>query len=198
VQAAPGFALKAIYSRSLNSAQSLAEGTANVDLYSEDSGAGKSFDDLLARSDIGAVIIAYVELYKPPGYMNHLTYSGLRALLTTHSLPILVQPDFIKRALLSGKHVLSEKPIAKDVATAKELLQWYQANIDATKVFWAVGENFRYMSKYIYAAEQVQKLGHVRNFRVDVQNFVKPDNKYFCMSSPWMKKWQGAYSILEK
>lgn len=73
MQAAPGFTLKAIYSRSLNSAQSLAEGTANVDLYSEDSGAGKSFDDLLARSDIGAVIIAYVELYKSPSYMNYLT-----------------------------------------------------------------------------------------------------------------------------
>ncbi|CAI7635055.1 unnamed protein product [Penicillium manginii] len=168
VQAAPGFTLKAIYSRSLNSAQSLAEGTANVDLYSEDSGAGKSFDDLLARSDIGAVIIA---------------------------LPILVQPDFIKRALLSGKHVLSEKPIAKDVATAKELLQWYQANIDASKVFWAVGENFRYMSKYIYAAEQVQKLGQVRNFRVDVQNFVKPDNKYFL--TPWRKvpEYQGGFLL---
>lgn len=60
MQAAPDFTLRAIYSRSLNSAQSLAEGTSNVDLYSEDSGAGKSYDDLLNRSDIGAVIIAYV------------------------------------------------------------------------------------------------------------------------------------------
>lgn len=93
-----------------------------------------------------------------------------------------MQPDFIKRSLLAGKHVLSEKPIAKDIATARELLQWYQANIDPRKVFWAVGENFRYMTKFIFAAEQVQKLGQVRNFRVDVQNFVKPDNKYFCMS----------------
>lgn len=66
MQAAPGFTLKAIYSRSLNSAQSLAEGIIDVDLYSEDSGADKSFNDLLARSDIGAVIIAFVNLYKPP------------------------------------------------------------------------------------------------------------------------------------
>lgn len=168
VQAAPNFTLRAIYSRSLNSAQSLADGTSNVDLYSEDSGAGKSYDDLLNRSDIGAVIIA---------------------------LPILVQPDFIKRALLAGKHVLSEKPIAKDIATARELLQWYQANIDANKVFWAVGENFRYMSKYIYAAEQVQKLGSIRNFRVNVQNFIKPDNKYF--QTPWRKipEYQGGFLL---
>ncbi|KAJ5398068.1 Oxidoreductase family NAD-binding Rossmann fold protein [Penicillium cosmopolitanum] len=162
VQAAPGFALKAIYSRSLNSAQSLADGTANVDLYSEDSGAGKSFEDILARSDIGAVIIAQISSREP------------------YSLESTFYP---------------EKPIAKDVATAKELLQWYQANIDASKVFWAVGENFRYMSKYIYAAEQVQKLGHVRNFRVDVQNFVKPDNKYFL--TPWRKvpEYQGGFLL---
>lgn len=53
--------LKAIYSRSLKSAQDLASGTDGIDLYSEDSGAGKSYDDLLARSDIRAVTIAYVQ-----------------------------------------------------------------------------------------------------------------------------------------
>jgi len=49
----------------LKSAQSLAEGTSNVDLYSEDSGAEKTYDSLLARSDIGAVIIAYVVTSNP-------------------------------------------------------------------------------------------------------------------------------------
>lgn len=51
-------------------------------LYSEDSEEGKSLDDLLARSDIKAVTIA---------------------------LPIKNQPEYIKKALLAGKHVLSEK-----------------------------------------------------------------------------------------
>lgn len=50
--------LKAIYSRSLKSAQGLAEGTSNVDLYSEDSEAGKGYDALLARQDVAAVVIA--------------------------------------------------------------------------------------------------------------------------------------------
>lgn len=93
----------------------------------------------------------------------------------------MVQPKFIKKALLAGKHVLSEKPIAKDVSTAQELIQWYRANTDTSKTFWAVGENFRYMTKFLYAAEQVRKMGKVRHFRVNVHNLVKPDNKYYCV-----------------
>ena len=59
VQASKDLTLKAIWSRSLESAQNL--GTdADVDIYSEDSGSGKSFNDLLKRVDIQAVIIACV------------------------------------------------------------------------------------------------------------------------------------------
>lgn len=60
VQAAKDFTLKAVYSRSLSSAQNLASKTSGVDLYSEDAGPGKGYADLLARDDISAVIIAYV------------------------------------------------------------------------------------------------------------------------------------------
>ncbi|KAJ5947249.1 hypothetical protein N7466_000264 [Penicillium verhagenii] len=160
--------LKAIYSRSLKSAQDLASTTTNIDLYSEDSGEGHSYSDLLARSDISAVIIA---------------------------LPILVQPDFIRQALLAGKHVLSEKPIAKDVATARELLAWYQKNIDASKVFWAVGENYRYLTKFLFAAEQVRQMGPVRHFRVNVHSLVKQDNKYY--QTAWRKtpEYQGGFLL---
>ncbi|KAJ5585055.1 uncharacterized protein N7459_004855 [Penicillium hispanicum] len=166
--AATDLQLKAIYSRSLKSAQSLAGGTTEVDLYSDDSGAGKSYADLLARSDIGAVIIA---------------------------LPILVQPEFIRKALTAGKHVLSEKPIAKDVATAQKLLQWYRANIDASKTFWAVGENFRYLTKFLFAAEQVRKMGKVRNFRVNVHSLVKPDNKYYLTAWRKTPEYQGGFLL---
>lgn len=75
---------------------------------------------------------------------------------------------------------MSEKPIAKDVATAQELLQWYRQNIDTSKTFWAVGENFRYLTKLAFASEQVQKLGRVQHFRVNVHSLMKTDNKYYC------------------
>ncbi|KAK1139822.1 hypothetical protein N8T08_011148 [Aspergillus melleus] len=168
VQAAKEFDLKAIYSRSLNSAQNLAAGVSGVDLYSEDSGPGKSYADLLSRQDIAAVIIA---------------------------LPILVQPEFIRQALAAGKHVLSEKPIAKDLATAQDLIAWYEANVDRTKVLWAVAENFRYVSKYVRAAEEVRKLGGVKNFRVNVRNLIKTDSKYYKTEWRQTPAYQGGFVL---
>ena len=126
--------------------------TPSIDLYSEDAGTGKGYKDLLQRTDIQAVIIA---------------------------LPILTQPEYIKNALIAGKHVLSEKPIAKDVATATELLNWYHENINTKKVTWGVAENFRFFESVAFASEQIEKLGRVLGFNVRVQSMVKPGQKYF-------------------
>lgn len=79
-------------------------------LYSNDSGEGRGLDYLLARSDIKAVIIA---------------------------LPIKNQPEYIRKCLLAGKHVLSEKPVAENVRDAKELIKWYHDEMDM-KVTWGV------------------------------------------------------------
>ena len=63
VKACTDLTLKAVYSRSLKSAQSLTTDSAKVDLYSDDSGAGKSYEDLLKREDIHAVIIVYIPFF---------------------------------------------------------------------------------------------------------------------------------------
>lgn len=57
IKATPLLNLKAVYSRSLNSAKSLAEQLSDVELYSEDQ-EGKSYDKLLERDDITGVVIA--------------------------------------------------------------------------------------------------------------------------------------------
>lgn len=74
----------AVWSRSLKSGESVRGDAKDVTLYSECSGEGKSLDDLLARSEIKAVTIA---------------------------LPIKNQPEYIRKCLLAGKHVLSEKVV---------------------------------------------------------------------------------------
>lgn len=145
VLATPLLSLKAIYSRSLKSAKETSEllpaSHGAVDLYSEDSGSGKSFKDVLSRSDIVGVIIA---------------------------LPIRNQPEFIEAALKAGKHVLAEKPVGPDVESAKKLISWYREIAAENKVTWAVAEQFRFLPKYVWAAEQARTLGKVIgfNFRV--------------------------------
>ncbi|KAL4787940.1 hypothetical protein BJX76DRAFT_317367 [Aspergillus varians] len=170
VQQAPTLSLKAVYSRSLKSAQGLAEGLEGVDLYSDDSGAGKSYADLLAREDIGAVILA---------------------------LPIPAQPAYIKEALAAGKHVLSEKPIAKDLETAQGLVSWYndESNVNKSKILWGVAENYRFTRKWLLTAEKVQKLGGVKTFRVVVRGKVGTEGKYF--NTPWRKTptYQGGFLL---
>ncbi|KAL4912489.1 hypothetical protein BDW62DRAFT_216287 [Aspergillus aurantiobrunneus] len=170
IKEAPTLSLKAVYSRSLKSAQGLAQGLEGVDLYSDDSGAGKSYADLLRREDIGAVVLA---------------------------LPIPAQPGYIKEALAAGKHVLSEKPIAKDLDTAQDLIAWYGdgKNVDKSKTFWAVAENYRFIRKWLQTTEAVQKLGGVKTFRVLVRTKVGTEGKYY--NTAWRKTpaYQGGFVL---
>ncbi|KAI4770120.1 NAD(P)-binding protein [Aureobasidium sp. EXF-3400] len=164
------FSLKAIYSRSLSSAQKLSKeaDSSTPDLYAEDAGSDKSYANLLERSDIEAVVIA---------------------------LPILAQPDFIKKALSAGKHVLSEKPVAKDLETAHELISWYHKKIDTKKTIWAVAENFRYLGRFQYGAEQVKELGDILGFRLRMHALVQPGAKYY--ETEWRKtpEYQGGFLL---
>ncbi|KAF3032004.1 hypothetical protein E8E12_001852 [Didymella heteroderae] len=166
VQATNLLSLKAIYSRSLKSAKAVSEHLSDVDLYSEDS-EGATYDDLLKRDDIKGVIIA---------------------------LPILAQPEYIKKALKAGKHVLAEKPIAKDVSTANELVSW-TSNPANTSATYSVAENFRYLDSFLFASAALKDLGRILTFRARVSLFVAPGGKYF--ETPWRKtpEYQGGFLL---
>jgi predicted dehydrogenase len=152
VKASPHLVLKAIYSRSLKSAKALSESAGHVDLYSNDSPSGKTYHDLLLRSDIDAIIVA---------------------------LPIKNQPEYIEAALKAGKHVLSEKPIAENLKDAENLIRYYNKNIDKSKVTWGVAENFRFLESYAYAGQEVEKLGKILGFQVKTFNYVQPGNQWY-------------------
>ena len=59
-------------------------------------------------------------------------------------LPIALQPAAIEAALRAGKHVISEKPAAPDVASGRRLL----AAAEEAGNIWMVAENFRYNKLY--------------------------------------------------
>lgn len=166
------FSLKAIYSRSLKSAEKTAalntRSDSTPDLYSSDSGAGKSYDDLLARDDIKAVILA---------------------------LPIMSQPQHIEAALSAGKHVLAEKPLAPDVARGKKLIAYYRDVASKNGVTFSIAENFRFKPVFLYAAEQASKLGPVQHFNVRVLYHMSADSQWY--ATEWRKtpEYQGGFLL---
>ena len=88
-----------------------------------------------------------------------------------------MQPQFIETALGLGKHVLSEKPIAKDVETAKSLLQVYKKS--STQV-WSVGENLRFVDPVAAGFEALCGIGgEVVTFSVNLFAFVDENDKFY-------------------
>lgn len=68
-------------------------------------------------------------------------------------LPITALPDAIRKTFAAGKHLLSEKPIAADVATGRALLAQHAHH---PKLNWMVGENWRYEVAFVQAAEMIR------------------------------------------
>ena len=64
-------------------------------------------------------------------------------------LPIELMPEIVEKALLAGKHVLSEKPVAPTVERGRALLAV------PTRGVWMVAENWRYMESFYQAAERL-------------------------------------------
>jgi predicted dehydrogenase len=167
--------LKAVYSRSGKTASTLLSeskklGVDGIDLYSEDTPNYK-LDDLLKRQDIMAVIVV---------------------------LPIAVQPDIIRRCFAAGKHVLSEKPIAKDVGTARLLLEDYQKKYANKKIIFNVAEQFRYMEGAELARKWIvdeNAVGQLTQVHLRIWRNIKAGGKYY--ETEWRKspQYQGGFIL---
>ncbi|CRK27054.1 hypothetical protein HYQ45_009977 [Verticillium longisporum] len=169
IRDSPSLTLRAVYSRSEKTAAAVsAEVEPRPDIYYDSPDKEKSsLDDLLSRADIFAVIIC---------------------------LPIPVQAGIVRRALAAGKHVLSEKPIARDVATASALIAWHVSR-PGTPV-WAVAENFRFNESLQYAADRLRDIGgRLVTFRLAFYTCIKKDNKYY--QTEWRRTpdFQGGFLL---
>ena len=75
-------------------------------------------------------------------------------------LPITALPDAIRKTFAAGKHLLSEKPIAADVATGRALLAQHAHHPNPNTLWpnaiWMVGENWRYEAAFMQAAELIR------------------------------------------
>jgi predicted dehydrogenase len=167
--------LKAAYSRSKATASTLVTeaknlGYASVDLYSEDT-AGHTLDDLLKRDDIKAVVIV---------------------------LPILVQPDIIRRCFAAGKHVLTEKPLAKDVQTGRLLIEDYKKLYASKGIIFSVAEQFRFMPEFELGRKWIvdeKAVCDITQLHLKLWRNQEPGGKYY--ETPWRKvpEYQGGFLL---
>jgi predicted dehydrogenase len=136
------FCLKAIYSRTMASAQALASSVSDeVQLYDD-----STLDKLLARDDINAVVVC---------------------------LPIVSQPDIIRRAFKAGKSVLSEKPVAKDVQNAVDLIREHEERY--SHLLWLIAEQFGFEPAVKKANKFVRSIGKIRHFGIFYPTFLAED-----------------------
>ncbi len=113
-------------------------------------------------------------------------YTDLDALLENDDieavdviLPIEVLPDAIEKSLRAGKHVVSEKPLAPDVATGRRLLQTYRR--EHADQIWMVAENWRYEELFRRAGAVIRsgEIGAVVLVQWTLLLPTLPGNKYY-------------------
>ncbi len=158
------FDLVAIYSRSESSARALADHWATLTHSSPE-----LFTDLptlLARDDIEALDIV---------------------------LPIPIQTDIVAQALVAGKHVVSEKPIAPSRAQAQSLIHLHRRHPERV---WMVAENWRYEEAFVRAAELLHNgaIGRPVVAHWTQYSPMTPDSKYYV--TPWRRAGEFAGGLL--
>ncbi len=155
--------LKAVYSRSFKSAESLSTAAVKAlsipapDVY-HDGENGGGVDAILARRDISSVLLV---------------------------LPIPLQPSMILKALKAGKHVLSEKPVAPDVASGIALIKQYRSEFQGKGLVWRVAENYEVEPGFQEVGRLISggAIGKVIGFKACVLNYVDKDSKWY--KTPW-------------
>lgn len=93
-------------------------------------------------------------------------------------VPIDLLPAITEQALATGKPLISEKPIAPDVHSAQRLIAAWQAGRGQV---WMVGENWRYESAFVRAAEMVQAgaIGRPLTCWWALHQAITPTNRYY-------------------
>jgi predicted dehydrogenase len=139
-----------------------------IDIFYEvDADPENSLKTLLAREDIAAIFIV---------------------------LPIILQPDYIKKCLVAGKHVLSEKPMAPSSQIAKDLIEFH-ASLSRKPVF-AISEPVRFDPSWIKMSELVrQRIAPVHIFTLEYYVGVSEDHPL--QAGEWRRnpEYPGGYIL---
>jgi predicted dehydrogenase len=94
------------------------------------------------------------------------------------AVPIAAMPGLLEKALASGKHVFSEKPIAPDTDIGRSLIALHRRNPGQV---WMVGENWRLEPAFMRAAQLVADGAIGRPRVAQWTNFaaLRPTDRYY-------------------
>jgi len=115
----------------------LAANTSDVNLNTLWSRSQASVEKVLTKATEAGLNPA--TLYGDDGLDKVLSDKSIDAVMLV--LPITAQPALVIKALKAGKHVLSEKPVAKDVKDARELIEMYEKEYKPKGLVWRVAES---------------------------------------------------------
>ncbi|WWC90787.1 uncharacterized protein L201_005724 [Kwoniella dendrophila CBS 6074] len=113
-------------------------------------------------------------------------------------LPITSQPEIIRKCLKAGKHVLSEKPIAKDVKDAKALIDEYERDYKSKGLIWRIAENYSHEPLLREASELISstpELGPILFWQLNMQGYIEDGSKYHKTSWRTIPDYQGGFLL---
>lgn len=132
---------------------------------------------------LAAAAVAQTNERRSPAAKEMAIYTDLSEMLRAPDidavdvvLPIPVMTPSVTQALESGKHVFSEKPIAPDIDTSRQLIAHQQPGQQ-----WMVGENWRYESAFVQAAQLINDgaIGELKSCHVAFHLPMAEGSKYF-------------------
>ena len=111
----------------------------------------------------------FAEIKSPNIYRGSRAYADLLANKDIHAVlissPCYTHPEFLEAAVIAGKHVYCEKPVAIDVAGCKKI---ERAGGKAHKLSVVIGFQIRHASPYVEMIRRVQRgdIGDIINVQL--------------------------------
>lgn len=161
------FVLRAIWSRSEESARGAAELAKKQFPQVECRWGDEGLDEIIKDSSIVAVAVV---------------------------LAGQTQVDVSLKLLKAGKHVLQEKPAAATISQAETALSLYSSlSANVPGPIWAVAENYRFERAFVEGRKLVADIGDMMSIQVMVECSMNSSNPYF--SSSWRRNFTGGFIL---
>ncbi|WWC67114.1 uncharacterized protein I206_101021 [Kwoniella pini CBS 10737] len=112
-------------------------------------------------------------------------------------LPFAHQPPLIKRFWAAGKHVLSEKPIERDIEAGLAFVKEFEDNWKPKNLVWRVAEDYDHEPIHKRAAELLADpaMGPVLFWDLQNQNYCPDGDKWQATSWRNVPDYQGGFCL---